>query len=102
MKGLDLRRLNKVSSDENTTIFKHDMGHELKIAHAGLSPKMLKEVQNLPVKGMQPKKMANAGDPLPEPSPQPDQTGGDSDQQNQSPVVINVASTGGNPTQQQN
>ena len=63
MKGLDLSKLKKVSSDDKVTVFKHANGHELKVAHAGLSPKLLKELQALPMQGEKPKKMADGGDP---------------------------------------
>lgn len=62
MKGLDLSRMKKISSDSKTTVFRHDMGHEVKIAHAGLSPKMMEQLQNIPMQGQ---KMANGGEPAP-------------------------------------
>jgi hypothetical protein len=52
MKGLDLKRLKKVSSDDKTTIFRHGNGHEIKIAHHGLSPKMLEELNKIPLHEM--------------------------------------------------
>lgn len=49
MKGLDLRRLKKISSDENVTTFKHDLGHEIKVVHSKLSSQMQSELARLPV-----------------------------------------------------
>ena len=69
MKGLDLRKLKKVSSDDKTTTFKHDNGHELKVAHSGLSAKLLKELQSLPMHGQ---KMKDGGEPDPQPNVSPD------------------------------
>ena len=59
MKGLDLSKLKKVSSDDKVTVFKHVNGHELRVAHAGLSPKFLKDLQALPMHGEKAKKMAD-------------------------------------------
>jgi len=87
MKGLDLGKLKKVSSDGKTTTFKHDNGHELKVAHSGLSPKLLKELQNLPMHGQ---KMKDGGEPDPQPNASPDDSSGGS----QAPVVINVGGQG--------
>lgn len=87
MKGLDLRQLKKVSSDDKMTVFKHDLGHEIKIAHAKLSPKMLEELKALPTKGQKPQKMADGGTPNPQPNASPDD---EDDSQPQAPVVLNV------------
>jgi len=48
MKGLDLSKLKKVSSDKGSTTFKHADGHEIKIAHKGLSPKLKGDLFKLP------------------------------------------------------
>jgi len=97
MKGLDLRRLKKISSDDKTTLFKHDNGHELKIAHAGLSPKMLSELQSLPMRGQKPQKMANGGPPEPQPQPNASPDDSDAGSKPQAPVTINI---GGQPQPQ--
>lgn len=104
MKGLDLRKLKKISSDDKMTVFKHDMGHEIKIAHHGLSPKMMEELKGIPLHGKTQKmaeggnvkKYANAGEeqPDPEPNQSPDDTS-----KPQAPVNIYV---GGQPAQSQN
>ena len=36
MKALDLKRFKKSFSDKNSTVMKHEDGHELKIAHSAL------------------------------------------------------------------
>lgn len=90
MKGLDLRRLKKVSSDDKTTVFRHDNGHELKIAHARLSPEMLKDLKALPMRGGKGQKMADGGEPDPTPNQSPDDDSSDSAQNGQPPVNINI------------
>ncbi len=45
--GLDLSRFKKVSSDKNTTTLRHSKGHEIKIAHSGLTPKMKASLEAL-------------------------------------------------------
>ena len=49
MKGLDLSKLKKVSSDKDSTTFSHADGHSVKVAHSGLSPKMRKEMEAIPI-----------------------------------------------------
>jgi hypothetical protein len=70
MKGLDLSKLQKISSDKNTSVFKHGDGHEIKIAHSGLSPKMRSELEKIPLRqaagspgGASPAYMADGGSP---------------------------------------
>ncbi len=46
--GLDLSRFKKVSSDKKTTTLRHAKGHEIKIAHSGLTPKMKERLDALP------------------------------------------------------
>jgi hypothetical protein len=55
--GLDLSRFKKVSSDKKTTTLRHAKGHEIKIAHSGLTPKMKEKLDSLPVH------LAEGGDP---------------------------------------
>ncbi len=74
MKGLDLKKLKKVSSDDKMTVFKHDMGHEIKIVHGKLSPKMRAELEKIPLHGQKPQKMADGGMPNPQPNASPDDT----------------------------
>ncbi len=87
MKGLDLRKLKKVSSDDNMTVFKHDMGHEIKIAHSKLSPKMRAELDKIPLHGQKAQKMANGGGPNPEPNPEPNPSPDGATDQPQTPAV---------------
>ena len=56
--GLDLSRFKKVSSDKKTTTLRHAKGHEIKIAHSGLKPKMKERLEGLPVH------MAEGGEPV--------------------------------------
>lgn len=94
MKGLDLSRLKKVSSDEKSTTFKHANGHVLKIAHSALSPKMRGELEKLPMHGQ---KMAKGGavkryaDGADVEAPADDDSD-DQSQQDQPPVNININS----------
>lgn len=46
--GLDLSRFKKVSSDKKTTTLRHAKGHEIHIAHSGLTPKMKEQLDCLP------------------------------------------------------
>lgn len=82
MKGLDISRLKKVSSDEKSTTFAHQNGHTLKVAHSGLSPKLLKELSSLPIH------KAAGGDT--EPNPQPTDDGPEDDQSDQSQPQQNM------------
>ncbi len=84
------RHFKKVSSDENCTTLRHSDGHQLKIAHAKLSPKMRTELEQLPsheeksyAKGGDVKYFAEGDDV------QADQT------KPQAPVTINIG--GGQP-----
>lgn len=47
--GLDLSRFKKVGSDKKTTTLRHGKGHEIKIAHSGLTPKMREQLELLPM-----------------------------------------------------
>lgn len=60
--GMDLSRFKKISGDKNSSVLRHSKGHEIKIAHSGLTPKMMEHLKNMPVH------MAEAGEvpPLPE------------------------------------
>lgn len=62
MKGISLNKPKKIHSDKDISIFRDSNGHEIRVAHSALSPKMLKELQALPVHGKEPKKMADGGD----------------------------------------
>lgn len=58
--GLDLSRFKKVGSDKKTTTLRHAKGHEIRIAHSGLTPKMREMVDALE-KHEDPKMMAGGG-----------------------------------------
>lgn len=45
---LDLSKFKRVSSDKHTTTLRHDSGHEVKIAHSALSPKLRGNLAALP------------------------------------------------------
>lgn len=47
--GIDLSRFKKVSGDKNTSTLRHAKGHEIKVAHNGLTPKMYEQIKNMPV-----------------------------------------------------
>ncbi len=49
--GLDLSRFKKVSSDGKSTTLRHSKGHELRIAHSGLSPAMKERLDALETHG---------------------------------------------------
>ncbi len=55
--GLDLSRFKKISSDKQTSTLRHSQGHEIRIAHSGLTPKMREKIDSLPVY------LAEGGDP---------------------------------------
>jgi hypothetical protein len=61
MKGLDISKLQKVSSDENFTTFKHHYGHEVKVAHKKLSGKMREQLDKIPMCKGGKVKMADGG-----------------------------------------
>lgn len=45
--GIDLSRFKKVSSDKKTTTLRHARGHEIKIAHSALTPKMKEQIESM-------------------------------------------------------
>ncbi len=47
--GLDLSKFRKIASDKKTSTLRHAGGHEVKIAHAGMSPKMRDHIAAMPV-----------------------------------------------------
>lgn len=58
--GLDLSKFKKISSDEHTSTLKHVDGHELRIAHKKLTPKLKGELDKLPLSGKV-EKLADGG-----------------------------------------
>lgn len=46
---IDFKKFKKVSSDKHTTTLKHDDGHEFKVVHSALSPKLRKDIQKIPM-----------------------------------------------------
>jgi hypothetical protein len=55
--GMDLSRFKKIASDGKVSTLRHSRGHEIKIAHSGLSPKMREHLDEMPVH------LAEGGDP---------------------------------------
>lgn len=55
---LDTRKFKKIASDGNTTTMQHEDGHVLKIAHAGLSKELQKQISAIPIA------KADGGDPV--------------------------------------
>ncbi len=49
MSGLDFSNCKKISHDKNCAVFKHDDGHEIKIALSGLSSTLRKRLEKLPL-----------------------------------------------------
>lgn len=47
--GMDLSRFKKIASDKSSSTLRHAKGHEIKIAHGGLSPAMKDHIANMPV-----------------------------------------------------
>jgi hypothetical protein len=87
MKGLNLSKFKKVSSDERHTTLRHEAGHELRIAHSALSPKMREQLMALeqhPEPAMADSKIA------PKIAPKMMAPGGYVDDNKHVPVVVNV------------
>lgn len=83
MKGLNLSKFKKVSSDKNSTLLHHADGHSLKVAHSRLHPELRKQLEGLPIhkaQGGEVKRYAEGSD-------EPVQS---EEQKPQAPVVINV------------
>jgi hypothetical protein len=58
--GLDLSKFKKVSSDKKTTVLRHAAGHEIRIAHGALTPKMREAIEKLEMhKGGKVKRLAD-------------------------------------------
>lgn len=69
---LDLSKVKKMASDKDTTTFKHEDGHEIKVAHNALSPKMRAQLASLPeIKKKDREMMASGGSPRPTSSGSP-------------------------------
>jgi hypothetical protein len=68
VKGLNLSRFQKVASDEHSTTMRHPDGHEFRIAHKTLSPKMRKDLNALP---MTEQKLEGGGEVYGKPLPKP-------------------------------
>lgn len=67
---IDLSKFKKVASDKHTTTMRHDDGHELKVVHSVLSPKLRKGIERLPMaEGGEVKDKKAAPPPPPPPSP---------------------------------
>ncbi len=64
--GMDLSRFKKIASDDKTSTLRHAKGHEVKIAHSGLTGKMLEHIKGMPVH------LAEGGDGIEAPDEQDD------------------------------
>lgn len=82
-----LKNFKKMSSDKQSTTLKHGDGHELKIAHKGLSKKMRDDLEKLPLH-------FDGGGDVPKPGATPTPP---TDDKPQAPVVINVGQPQGTP-----
>ncbi len=56
--GIDLSRFKKVSGNDKASTLRHSKGHEIKIAHASLSPEMREHLTQMPVH------LAEGGEPV--------------------------------------
>lgn len=59
---LDFKNFKKVSSDKHSTVLKHPDGHEIRVAHAALSPRHKSMLASLPSIEKAPEKMADGGE----------------------------------------
>lgn len=48
MSGLNLKHFKKIKSDDSATVFRDKSGHELRVAHKGLSARRRKEMEAIP------------------------------------------------------
>lgn len=55
-----MSKFKKISSDAQSTTFRHDNGHTMTIAHKGVSPKFREEMSKMPTE--KPQKMAKGGE----------------------------------------
>lgn len=46
--NLNIKGIKRISTDKKSTLLRHPDGHEIKIAHAALSPKMKDQLQKIP------------------------------------------------------
>lgn len=85
MKGLDLRNFKKIKDTDTHAIFRHENGSEIKVAKSGLSPKLRKDMDTLPV-------YRADGDPDGDDAvPDALKANDDSDQQSQGHAPINIS-----------
>ncbi len=65
--GIDLSRFKKVAGDKQSTTLRHSKGHEIKVAHKGLTDKMREHLNGMPVhlaeEGDVPEQIPAAADP---------------------------------------
>lgn len=47
--GMDLSKFKRISGDDKTSTLRHPRGHEIKIAHSGLTPKMRDHLNSMPI-----------------------------------------------------
>jgi hypothetical protein len=69
---LDLSKFKKIATDQTHTTMRHEDGHEFKIAHSALTPKLRGQLASIPMSESErqdakaPKKMAEGGEAAPE------------------------------------
>ncbi len=80
MKGLNLSKFKKISSDDKITTLRHPDGHEFRVAHKALTPRLKKDLEALPMAG--PVKMADGGE-----SPKKNSTESDPSLQSTTPDI---------------
>ena len=83
MKGMDFSKFQKVADHKDHAIFRHENGSTLKVAKSGLSEKMKRQMDKIPIK------LADGGD-----------SGGDDDSQPQQPININIGAGAAQPQPQ--
>lgn len=103
---INLSKFKKVRSDQHTTTLKHQDGHEIKIAHRALSPKLRgqlqqieaieapKENQRTAQAEMKPVKMADGGEVEDKKKNIDEAVADAAEQAKQSPVTINIQQPG--------
>lgn len=65
--GLDLSRFKRIATDEKTSTLRHSKGHEIKIAHSGLSDKMRDHLNAMPIHAADGADIKNIEDETPDP-----------------------------------
>ena len=61
IKGLNLSKMKKISSDGQSSVFQHPEGHTIRILHSALPALQRKQLEKLPVHQNKPLEMAHGG-----------------------------------------